>query len=462
MSPGILNTILCYFSYLVIMTFGSIREIVGNGSKTHQDKRPGYGCMLTFMERLCLLHLIRPIVDNFMVPIGSKAGTKVTVLERETFDVGYNFTLTGKSREMINMGSYNYLDLNQNEGHIADQVEAVIHEKGIAVGSSRQELGTNDLCEELDRLIAEFLCVESAITFGMGFETNATTLAALLDAKTIAISDEFNHSSIVHGCKISGAKIKVYKHNDMQHLEEKLLEAMIEVDNFPECCTKIVILTEGVYSMEGSITKLAEIIALKEKYKAYIYLDEAHSIGALGSHGRGVTDLLACDISKVDVLMGTFTKSFGASGGYIAGSKELIDHLKKSCFANYYACSLAPPICGQIMAAMRTLMSDDGCKLVQSLASNTIYFRNELRNSGFDILGCFESPVVPLMVYFPSKMAFFGRALRERGIAAAVVGFPATKPTESRVRFCVSAGHTRKELDAVLSAVNRVAKMAWL
>ncbi|CAF5091236.1 unnamed protein product, partial [Rotaria magnacalcarata] len=175
---------------------------------------------------------------------------------------------------------------------------------------------------ELEKLLADFLHVESSIAFGMGFATNSLNLPVLASKGDLILSDEMNHASLILGIRLSGASYRTYAHNDMKNLEEKLREAIVHGQprtNRP--WKKIILVVEGIYSMEGSICRLPEIIELKKKYKAYLYMDEAHSIGAIGKNGRGIVDYFGADVKDVDILMGTFTKSFGSAGGYIAGSK---------------------------------------------------------------------------------------------------------------------------------------------
>lgn len=229
---------------------------------------------------------------------------------------------TGTETKCLNLGSYNYLGFASNEGQCADNSIQSVREYGLACCSPRSELGSVSLHKELEKLTARFLGVEDAITFGMGFATNSLNIPALLSPGCLVISDEKNHASIILGLRLSGAIIKVFRHNDMEDLERVLKNAV--VNGQPKSGVpwkKILIVVEGVFSMEGSIVKLPEVIALKKKYKAYIYLDEAHSIGAMGTNGGGVVDFYNVDPKDVDILMGTFTKSFGSAGGYIAGSK---------------------------------------------------------------------------------------------------------------------------------------------
>lgn len=251
-------------------------------------------------------------------------GDRIVVKERITKDYGWSFEFTGREVDCLNLGSYNYLGFAQNKGPCAEDSEQAIREYGLAMCSSRRELGTNPMHNELEILTAKFLGVEEAIVFGMGFATNALNLPSLLSSGCLVVSDEKNHASIILGIRLSGATTKVFKHNNMRSLEKVLEKAVVEGQpktGIP--WKKILIIVEGVFSMEGSIVKLPEIIALKKKYKAYIYLDEAHSIGATGPNGRGIVDYYGCDPKDVDILMGTFTKSFGSAGGYIAGSKVM-------------------------------------------------------------------------------------------------------------------------------------------
>ena len=172
---------------------------------------------------------------------------------------------------------------------------------------------------------------------------------------------------------------------------------------------KILIIVEGVYSMEGSIVRLPEVIAIKKKYKAYLYLDEAHSIGAVGPNGRGVVDFWGCDPNDIDILMGTFTKSFGSAGGYLAGSKKLIDYVKMNSHSNCYATSMSPPVCLQVKRTLEIIMGRDGSvegkKRINQLMENTRYFREKLVKMGFIVYGNHASPVVPLMLFSPSRIA---------------------------------------------------------
>jgi len=281
------------------------------------------------------------------------------------------------------------------------------------------------------------------------------------------LSDSLNHASLVMGLRTSGATIKVFRHNDTVDLERVLRNSLAEGQpKTGNPWSMVVIFVEGIYSMEGIICKLPEIIRIKKKYKAYLYVDEAHSIGALGPRGRGVCDYFGVSPSEVDVLMGTFTKSFGAVGGYVAASKEVTDYLRTSSFGMIYSNSMNPTCAQQTLGALDVIMgkdgTDSGAKKLMQLRENSNYFRNKLKEMGFIIFGNSDSPIVPLMLYHPSKFPAFSRQLLKRGLAVVVVAFPATDKNAGRARFCLSAGHTREDLDMALKEICEVGDVIHL
>lgn len=375
--------------------------------------------------------------------------------------------LTGKKRRCFNLASYNYLGFAAKEGLILDEVIDTVRHYGIAAASSRMELGTIPLHRETEKLVAEFVGKEDAMIFNMGYGTNSTTIPALVSKGDLVLSDSLNHSSLVYGCRGSGARVKVFRHNDPVDLERVVKESIIEGQprlNRP--WRRILIIVEGIYSMEGEICRLPEIVAVKKKYKCYLYVDEAHSIGALGQHARGVCDHWGVNPHDVDVLMGTFTKSFASVGGYIASDRSVIDYLRTRSFGQILETAMAP---GALQQAYRSLLcimgrdgTDIGAKKILQLRDNSNYFRNALRKLGFQVFGDEDSPVVPVMLYFPAKIPAFSRECFARGIAVVVVGFPATPLLESRIRFCLSASHTRKDLEWAISQISEVGEKLML
>ncbi|KAJ2307223.1 serine palmitoyltransferase component, partial [Coemansia sp. RSA 2706] len=230
----------------------------------------------------------------------------------------------------------------------------------------------------------------------------------------------------------------------------------------------ILVVVEGLYSMEGEFCNLPEIIELRRKYGFYLYVDEAHSIGALGKRGRGICDHFGVDPREVDVLMGTFTKSFGAAGGYVAGSKALIDHLRLHSHSAVYAEAMSVPVLAQVSSSMRMIMGEDrehaleGQQRLDQLAINSRYFARRLVDMGFMTMGNPGSPVIPLLLFSPAKIPAFSRECLKRNIAVVVVSYPATPIITGRVRFCISASHTRADLDHALEQISEIGDLLML
>ncbi|KAL8988935.1 MAG: hypothetical protein Q9177_002071 [Variospora cf. flavescens] len=261
--------------------------------------------------------------------------------------------------------------------------------------------------------------------------------------------------------------IEMFKHNDVKSLERKLREVLSNGQpRTHRPWKKILVVVEGLYSMEGSMVNLPGILALKRKYKFSLFVDEAHSIGALGPNGRGVCDYFGVDPSEVDILMGTLTKSFGANGGYIAGDKALIDKLRVTNAGTIFGESPTPSILAQITSSLRIITGElvpgQGEERLQRLAFNSRYLRLGLKRLGFIVYGNDDSPIIPLMLYNPAKIPAFSHEMLARKISVVVVGYPATPLVTSRARFCVSAAHTKDDLDRLLGACDRVGDILQL
>jgi serine palmitoyltransferase len=315
----------------------------------------------------------------------------------------------------------------------------------------------------LEKTVAQYLSKEDAIIFGMGFATNSTAIPAIIGKGGLIISDSLNHASLVIGCRCSGATVRVFKHNDMKDLEHMLRIAVKDGQGGPHYrpWQKILIIVEGLYSMEGDIASLKEIVNLKKKYKAYLYVDEAHSIGALGKTGRGVCEYWGVPHKDVDVLMGTFTKSFASCGGYIAADLKTINSLRCSSFSSYYDLAMSPVCVQQALTALRLIMGKDGTTngkdRIEALQRNSIFFRSRLKEKGFKVYGNHDSPVIPVILYSPMKVAAFSQLCLERKLAVVVVGYPATEILLARARFCMSASHTIEDLEFALEQIDSIA-----
>lgn len=465
---NILQMVLVYFGYLMMYLCGYMWEMWAS-FKAFVTRKPridlvnpkGYAPLFVESDHFYIRWLYKRISDSWDRPITNIPGTYIDVLERTGHDMNSSYTFTGNKLRCLNLGSYNYLGFAQNEGPVLEESIKAISGFTVSNCSSMVEAGYTSVHKELEQTIAEFVGKESAIIFEMGYATNSTTIPALIKKGALVLSDSLNHASLVMGVRGSGAFVKVFKHNDTADLERVLRRSIAQGQpGSGNPYTMILIVVEGIYSMEGVICPLPELVRIKKKYKAYLYVDEAHSIGALGTRGRGVCDYFGVSPSDVDILMGTFTKSFASVGGYIAGSKELVSFLKASSFGTMYSSSMSVICAQQALSALRVIMgkdgTDTGAKKLLQLRENSNYFRARLQQLGFLILGNNDSPIIPLMLYHPGKFSAFSRQLLKRGIAAVVVSAPATTMLTGRARFCLSAGHTKEDLDYALKAIDEI------
>lgn len=404
-----ITAILAHFGFYLLMITNFFNQLLIKPIVATEKNRDGYPKLFDPFEQFYLRYVYRRGKDAWDRPIASCPGGTVQLKERISKDYWWTWEFTGKNIECINLGSYNYLGFAQPKGPCADDAVQSIKDHGIANCSSRRELGTNPLHNELEELTAKFLGTEDAIIFGMGFATNSLNIPSVLSSECLVVSDEKNHASIVLGLRLSGATIKVYNHNNMKHLEKIISQSII--DGQPKSrkpWKKIFIFVEGIFSMEGSIINLPEIIRIKKKYKVYIYMDEAHSVGSTGEKGRGIIDYFGVDPNDIDILMGTFTKSFGSAGGYIAGSKNLISFFRTKSHAHCYASSMAPAVTQQIITSMKIIMGLDGTnegrERINRLARNARYFRKRLAQIGVITYGHDDSPIIPMIVYIFSKL----------------------------------------------------------
>ncbi len=463
-----------YISYLILIIFGHVRDFFGKRFREEQYRhlkaRNGYAPLNSDFDNFYIRRLQMRIADCFARPTTGVPGRFINLLDRKPFVYNQSrqtFEPTGTTTETLNMSSYNYLGFAQSEGPCADAVEAAIRKYGIAMASPRGDSGTSDLHLEVEDLVANFVGKPAAMVFSMGFVTNATAFPALVGKGCLIISDELNHSSIRFGARLSGAMIEMFKHNDMADLETVLREVISQGQpRTHRPWKKILVAVEGLYSMEGNMCNLPGLLALKKKYKFNLFVDEAHSVGALGPRGRGVCDYFGIDPVEIDILMGTLTKSFGANGGYIAASKPFIDKLRISNAATLFAESPAPSVLVQIATSLRIITGElvpgQGEERLQRLAFNSRYLRLGLKRLGYIVYGHDDSPIIPVLLYNPAKMPAFSHEMLRRKISVVVVGYPATPLVASRARFCVSAAHTKDDLDRMLAACDQIGDILQL
>lgn len=458
-----------HFLYFVLLIIGHIRDyfdsVFSKEYRRDLKERDGYAPILTDFDSFYTRRLKQRLQDLFQIPTTGVPGREIAVFQRK-FIPGTFFKVEGpeqffsrKPLHCINLSSYNYLGFAQSVGTCASSAEQRTREFGITSPGTRFAGGTRQLHLDTEREIADFVGKEAAMIFTMGYGTNSVIFRNLVDKRCLVLSDQLNHASLRTGARLSGAVIKVFQHNDMEELEATIREQIAQ--GHPRNrrpWSKIIVVFEGLYSMEGTMCNLPKMVELRNKYGVYLFMDEAHSIGAMGPRGRGICDYYGVDPSNVDVLMGTFTKSFGAVGGYVAGSQRLIDHLKMGNVCNIYGESQAPATLTQIRTSLRILKNEinigEGAVRLQRLAFNSRYLRVGLRRMGFVVSGHIDSPVIPVFLYHPTKLPLAARWMMEQHIAIVIVGYPATDLATARIRFCMSSALTKTDLDYVLDRMD--------
>jgi glycine C-acetyltransferase len=363
------------------------------------------------------------------------------VLEGEQKPVA---TFDGK--EVINLSSNNYLGLTTHPKLRRAAIDAT-RKYGVGSGAVRTITGTMKIHMELEEQIARFKKVEACVVFQSGFTANAGTVSAILGKEDLIISDELNHASIIDGCRLSRATIKVFKHKDVADCERVLKET----ENWPG---KKLLITDGVFSMEGDIADLPALCDLAERFNCIMMVDDAHSSGVLGSRGRGTID--HCGVhGRVDIQVGTLSKAIGAIGGYVCGSKDLIDFLYHRARPFLFSTSHPPSVTATCQAAFELLDSDAGEKLIKKLWANTKFFKRKLKKLGFKT-GESETPITPILVGEAGKAFEFSRELFTEGVLAMAIGFPTVPEGKARLRTIVTATHKRADLERAAEIIGRV------
>ncbi|KAK9470528.1 pyridoxal phosphate-dependent transferase [Dipodascopsis tothii] len=469
--PPLFYLLTTYISYLILIIFGHVRDFFGKRFKPEKYvdlvEQNGYAPLNSDFDSFYYRRLKLRLNDCFSRPTIGVPGRFITLRDRVFGEQNITYEFTGTTTECLNLSSYNYLGFAQGKGVCAEASVDTIKRYTSSSGGPRALAGTTDLHVETEELVANFVGKPAAMVFSMGFSTNAAAFSSLVHKGCLIISDELNHASIRFGARLSGAVVKTFKHNDMEDLERLLREEISQGQpRTHRPWKKILIVVEGLYSMEGTMCNLPRLVELKQRYKFYLFVDEAHSIGAMGPTGRGVCEYFGVDPKEIDILMGTLTKSFGATGGYLAADKHIIDALKKTNLAYIYAESISPPVLAQIQGALRIIMGDlipgQGTERLQRLSFNSRYLHLGLKRLGFICPGADDSPIIPLMLYSPAKMPAFSREMLKRKIAVVVVGYPATPLVSSRVRLCMSSALNKEDLDHVLRAIDEVGDLLML
>jgi len=350
-------------------------------------------------------------------------------------------------KKVLNLCSNNYLGF-ANEERLKKAAINAIEKWGVGPGAVRTIAGTFSIHEELEETLAKFKKVEATLFLQSGFVANQAVIPAITNEEDAILSDELNHASIIDGVRLSKAKRYVWKHRDIKDLEEKLIEAD------KNGARRKLVITDGVFSMDGDLAPLPEIVELAEKYNAMVMVDDAHGEGVLGSHGRGIVDHFELH-GRVDIEIGTLSKAFGVLGGYIAGKKELIEYLKQKARPFLFSSPLSPADTAAALEATKILLESD--ERVKKLWDNAKYFKEEMKKLGFDT-GESETPITPVMLYDAKLSTQFSKELFEEGIFAQSIGYPTVPKGKARIRVMISAVHTKEDLDFALEKFEKVGK----
>jgi glycine C-acetyltransferase len=349
-------------------------------------------------------------------------------------------------KKVLNFCSNNYLGL-ANHPDIVAAARKATSEMGVGPAAVRSIAGTMTLHVELEKRLAAFKGVEAAITFQSGFAANLATIPALVGKEDVIFSDRLNHASIIDGCRLSGAKIIAYEHNDPASLETQIKENLSQF-------RRALVVTDGVFSMDGDIAPLPAIYEVAKKHDLLLMVDDAHGEGVLGKGGRGIVDHFGLH-GKVDVEVGTLSKAFGVVGGVVAGNAVIIEWLRQRGRPFLFSSAVTVPDAAACLAAIDLL--EDSTQLVDKLWSNAKYFKAEMKTLGFNT-GVSETPITPVMLGEAPLAQQFSRELFEAGVFAMSIGYPTVPQGKARIRVMISAAHSTDDLNKGLEAFKTVGK----
>jgi len=352
-------------------------------------------------------------------------------------------------RRVINLCSNNYLGL-ANDPRLKAAARAAIDEYGVGSGAVRTIAGNLAIHEQVEARLAAFKHTEAALLYQSGFTANAGTVSAILGRGDVVVSDELNHASIIDGCRLSGAELKIFPHRDVDAARRALADARGGASG-PR---KVLLITDGVFSMDGDVAPLPALVAAAEEFGAIMMVDDAHASGVMGAAGRGTVDHFGLH-GRVHIQVGTLSKAWACLGGYVAGSRTLIEFLMQRARPLLFSTSHPPSVAATALAALDRIEADPG--LIERLWDNTRFFKAGLARLGFDT-GASETPITPIMIGDEAKAMRFSDRLFEEGVFALGIAYPTVPRGKARVRTIVTAGHTRAQLSEALDVCGRVGR----
>ncbi len=443
--------------YDLIAGGGNLKELAHYVS-AHVERDPSKGYVLdsTVSQKLSSTGTFSPLESGSIrnlpeyVEIFSKLEylkeNKIEETYARVFDAPSSAEFQHEGKSLINFASYNYLGLNHHPLVNQAAIDA-IQAYGTSVCSSRIVSGEKPVHQKLESLIAKFYGVESALVFVSGYVTNTTVISHIMGKGDLIIHDALAHNSIVNGSLYSNAKRLIFPHNDMEKLEILLKENHTKFN-------KILIVVEGLYSMDGDTAPLTELVRLKNSYKVMLMVDEAHSIGVLGNTGRGLSELYGVDPNEVDIWMGTLSKSLASCGGYIAGCAELTKFLRYSAPGFVFSVGLSPPLAAASAKALELLIETPS--LVKKLHENSASFLAGSRKNQLNV-GLSEGyGIVPIMIGCSSQTLHLANELLAQGVSAQPIVYPAVEELGARLRFFISSDHTNEQIDWAINSLKEL------
>lgn len=349
-------------------------------------------------------------------------------------------------KKVINMSSNNYLGLSTNK-EMKEAAKKAIDAYGVGSGAVRTIIGNMDIHEKLEEKLAEFKREEAVMVFQSGFNCNAGAIQAVTDKGDLIVSDELNHASIIDGVRLSRADKAIFKHSDMDDLKRVLEEKREDYNN-------CLIITDGVFSMDGDLAKLPEIVELAEEYNCLTYVDDAHGSGVLGENGRGIVDHFNLH-GRIDFTIGTLSKAIGVIGGYVAGSQVMKDWLINRGRPILFSTSLPPAVVAAATKSVELLM--ESSEYTDKLWSNAKFFKEKLGKLGFNT-GKSETPITPVIIGDEAKSLEFSKKLFENGVFVSPIIFPTVAKGTGRVRCMISAAHSKEDLEKAVKTFEKVGK----
>lgn len=459
-----------YTEFQIVILFSLAKQLwesISGRSVVDQNKKKGYGDILEGQKCFFCFNILSRGIDNWSRPINSRPDRVISVMKRNKHDARSRLTETlKKPQEVIkclNFGSYNYLGFSKPPKEVEEKVFECLKEYGVSSCSSHR-YGQNNLLRKLEHTVASFVGKEDAVIVGMGYATNSMIISNLVGEGDLVLSDYLSHMSTRMGIRHSASTFKNFKHNDMKDLERIIVQYISKgqpgsTRDHIIPWKRIWVMFEGIYSMEGEFCNLTELVRLKKKYGLYLYMDEAHSMGGTGASGKGCCDVFNIAPSEVDVLMGTFTKAFGSIGGYVAATERVCSYLREKSFASLYG-TVLPPVCmSQVIEVMRLLEGEEGKRRLQRQKEMSIRLYEGLKKLGYKTIlekneGDGVSPIVCVYLINMAKCFAFGRICLKMGLAVAIAGYPAVPLCGGRARFCISAQHTKQDIDNCLEILD--------